>query len=665
MESKLANSKGSLRPSQAPPKAPKRTKPARWNPLPILLELGIMGVCIASLALGNLGYLSLNTVPQSAAHWNLWSEQLITFGYGIVVQIALLGPLQLGRKICQLWLASKIVSHGIPCRQMVTAWSAIYCNSHRGVEDIWRGWITITLFMLTVYIAEIVVIGGIGSLYYKAPLTAVRFVSPVPLLGPFQSNMTTFEEGPYITELALRTILSLGQLYDPMTLDGLLIPNSTLSDCSETGCTGTSSVILSPMAPSASTEGAFWKWPWPGPWESTARNDRVIGEVSSLSVDVSCSPQAFYINKSVVDYWYYQTNAPDGTPLAYANYALETWYIRGPQVSLVSLEIDDHDAEHFTPYVLDDRVYFGVLTNNLDGTVFENMDNSVSEAHKDLNATVQYSTALCSAGVKLGKVAGIMEILSVTPSLKASISSAQNATTPTSYPLSKGTSGYPMAFYLSQFVQYVTCDILGCSAASGQVPWFDTLIGMLQVDAAGNAIVDPANQMKTISVSVARLLALSLASFTTELLDPATNTTLTAEYTVKSNEISHDIYNSRGFDILLIVGLVCGFLLLIWDGIMKVWCALAGDEVAVQKRAIVIGMTESIYMLLKGFERSQLNTLLPDLSKSTPEGAREAVDGQFLEVDSEVAGLVARRPPDRAGHSVKTTKDITDGEGDA
>ncbi|KAI8826618.1 uncharacterized protein EV422DRAFT_502396 [Fimicolochytrium jonesii] len=679
METKTANahkSKASLGPTQSLGKLAGGGKSQkRWAPLSVLLELGIIGICVVCLSIGNTGYLSLSTVPQTNGHWTLWSESSITFGYGIVVQIALLGPLQLGRKISQHWLASKIVSKGIKFRQMVTAWSVIYCNSHRGVEDIWRGWSAITFFMLVVYVAEVIVIEFLKEILVlgssHVPLCQVPSTS-LPLLGPYQSNRTTISAAPLVTRMAQKTILGLGQLYDPLTLSGLVIANGTGSACESTTCTAESSVILSPLtAPTAASE-SFGDHPWPAPWDTLGRNDRVVGEFSSLTADVSCSPKAFEVvadPQMCIDrscYIYYTVNA-SGTSMFYNIYSLDTQFKVGTQVSLIALYAEEV-GKYGRIATIDDRLYFGVLVNSLNGTEFANMNNGysrIADAEAHPNTTVFFSFALCSAGFKIGREVATMEVVSVVPSLKASISGSRRSREPETYRISDDTGGYGLARYVYEVLTHITCDTLLCSIFENEVPWFDPLIGLLKVDAAGKAIVDPANQMQMISAAVARLLALSAASFTTNVIDPATTLPAVTTCEVYSDEISYDIYNARVMNGVLTVGLTCACVLLIWDPIMKIWTIFAKDETTAKKKAIVIGMTESIYVLLKGLAPSStLYSLMPEMSESTPEDARKAIGGHLLELKSNNAGLTARLLDERQ-RNLKMTKELREEDGES
>ncbi|KAJ3033625.1 hypothetical protein HDV00_006023 [Rhizophlyctis rosea] len=112
---------------------------------------------------------------------------------GIGVHAALLPVINLGRWVCQMWFARQLATRGMRGRQMMSAWSALYSGSFRGIEDIAAGLGPIAVTLLLLYAGEAVVIGAIGTLYDLNPTTILKGQGTLPLMTLVRSETPSFD----------------------------------------------------------------------------------------------------------------------------------------------------------------------------------------------------------------------------------------------------------------------------------------------------------------------------------------------------------------------------------------------------------------------------------------------------------------------------------------
>ncbi|KAJ3163209.1 hypothetical protein HDU86_002378 [Geranomyces michiganensis] len=116
-----------------------------------------------------------------------WGKTITGLAFGILVQISLVPIVECGRMCAQHWFSRKLTVTGMKAREMLTAWSALYSGSYRGVED-FSGIGPIAFFLILMYASEAVVIGAIGNLYNVVPTVSLKTTNELHLRRPMLST---------------------------------------------------------------------------------------------------------------------------------------------------------------------------------------------------------------------------------------------------------------------------------------------------------------------------------------------------------------------------------------------------------------------------------------------------------------------------------------------
>ncbi|KAJ3056265.1 hypothetical protein HK097_007477 [Rhizophlyctis rosea] len=182
----------------------------------------VLVICIIAIVYGHNDHV----VVRIGSGW----ESVPGWCIGIAVQVALVPMVNLGRLLCQLWFAKLLTTRGMGGRQMLAAWSALYSGSFRGIEDMLSGISPITVVLCTLYLAEMIVLGAIGSLYLLSPLTALRGTGVAPQMrliidadmnggldvyGRLQTSFPTSIDGTYSCSISK---IGIAHPFHPLTL---------------------------------------------------------------------------------------------------------------------------------------------------------------------------------------------------------------------------------------------------------------------------------------------------------------------------------------------------------------------------------------------------------------------------------------------------------------
>ncbi|KAJ3011789.1 hypothetical protein HKX48_006645 [Thoreauomyces humboldtii] len=174
-----------------------------------LMQSTIISVCCVTLFLGLYGVVKVSegTFP--------FNQSGVAFGIGIAVQIALIAPLELARRISQVWFWKRLMHRGESFRSLITTWSVIYSNSYRGAEDIFRGIGPISALLMLVYLVEVVVLGAIGSLYEAKAVVTLKGLHSIPMYRPYQYTDVTSMTAGTAEVLASQAFFNFARIYDP------------------------------------------------------------------------------------------------------------------------------------------------------------------------------------------------------------------------------------------------------------------------------------------------------------------------------------------------------------------------------------------------------------------------------------------------------------------
>ncbi|KAJ3182636.1 hypothetical protein HDU87_007975 [Geranomyces variabilis] len=161
----------------------------------------LAALCAVGAVVGKDGYIVVEN--------GTWGKTITGLAFGILVQVSLVPIVECGRMWAQRWFARKLTAKGMKAREMLTAWSALYSGSYRGVED-FAGVGPIALFLILIYASEAVVIGAIGNLYTVVPTVALKATDELYLRRPLLSTtqmipVTGLAYDAYVNDASGRT----------------------------------------------------------------------------------------------------------------------------------------------------------------------------------------------------------------------------------------------------------------------------------------------------------------------------------------------------------------------------------------------------------------------------------------------------------------------------
>ncbi|TPX58837.1 hypothetical protein SpCBS45565_g07904 [Spizellomyces sp. 'palustris'] len=568
----------------------------------ICFEVFTIGVCLGTYVIGSQGLLKV------AAFHTFFTKSIGGFMVGVVVQVALFAPLKLGRKLSQIWFGRRLLKGGMKVRELITAWSLIYSNSYRGVEDVWRGLSPIAGFLLFLYLAEIIVLGTIGSLYYTVPTWHMNASGPMPYFTFPNVTPTTVDEAGLAMDCSQRAGVSVGRLLDPLVRQGIIVPNSTNAHCDSTHCTASETVIVSSFTVPFTGRTAD-----PAPlmnWTELNPGDIVKGKMTSLTATADCRPSPL----NLTDYLF--ITVEEGL----AEYMFNPWAFTNPGMRTPQLQLLALAANSTDPYVAPNgQMYVGMMTYNF----------PQSFAHMTWNTDMggrNASSVICTVGIETGiaNVEVLMEHL--IPTRVARILSATEMSPPTPYNMSSGTPGYLGAYFLGQIYAFFSCDISPCDFVGTTPPPFDMMTGFFDRTADGNGfVVDYDTQMEKFTAALVKLTVSAMPVFLIPDADPLRDQ---ATLTVWSNDIVSIIYTTLPCNLLLLTGALSGVCLLVLH-ILLLWTRRGPNSKYWTTFGPTFWMTESVYALLQALHLTELVNP-PSSTGVPPKTLRKALTSEYV-----------------------------------
>ncbi|KAI8590359.1 hypothetical protein BDZ88DRAFT_415032 [Geranomyces variabilis] len=573
-------------------------------------------VSTAALVIGNSNWIVIPVDPP-------WYQQLAAFAVGIAVQVALNAPLEAGRRFCQVLFAVRLRRTGMSHREMLTAWSTIYSNNFRGIEDPHIGQGYITSLLMSLYLIEAVAIGkfgnfpqltcplieplllcigSIGSLYYTIPVPFIKATGHMPAWGPNELIVTSQNDASITYQAAQDAFLSGTRLYDPLVADGLLMPpeptcpNSTSTAGWHTGCASivASSLTVPNIQNKAMDEQEL-------PWVQIVPGDIFEGTVSTVGVTATCGPMEdviTYFNATTVDGYYVELPVENGDTLRnpVSLYGASEDYFVTPNVQILTM---GHGANHFEPFLDDDSaMWVGIVAYNFDKP-FADLTTRTMPLNAYTNRSLSFG--LCKLNVNVGAAHARVLVNYTEPTRVSTLLSAIPLGTPRlfdmrndSFGFGNSASGYGVAHFLFQALQEVSCDMVPCAFASTSPPGFNLWTGLVKGAIDGSVwTVDYENQLPTIADAVARLCALFLSSYvkpsSTFDLDVSSITTVT------TNRRMIRVHTNDGCNIILSIGVGCAVIMLA----LTVLGHLTTRGFCWYLSPRALWLTESVYSLLR------------------------------------------------------------------
>ncbi|KAJ3157412.1 hypothetical protein HDU86_003304 [Geranomyces michiganensis] len=559
-------------------------------------HFAIIIICGLTLILGR------NGTVRVSEDWTIFRPSIVAFAVGIVVQIALIAPLELSRRIAQLWYWRELTTTGMSFRSMMCTWSVIYSNSYRGAEDLLKGIGPISAFLMLMYLVEVAICGAIGSLYQTTDVTTLKASGVLPMYFPMQDPAKSMASAIQPIELASRAFLNFVKAYDPLTLEGLVYGNGTCHAANDLPNTAgserfCSAVALSPLTGLRLTLPGE---PSPAlvPWTQLALGDIVETKSTILEANVACAPSSDIYSGSLDDttdvYLFVNLNI-NGTPQVKQSYfqlfTVEESDVTTPQVQTVMFS----NGDNFDPAVDDSgALVFGVVALNFDD--YGPM-TPLTIPLKDHPGTRNIGALLCTAQLALGTADTVFEVTQTEPATTLKLRSASDESK-TPYSMNADTKyGYASALFLFQTLYVITCDILPCVFAGTSPPVFDLLIGMLASSVDANGTRTYSIDLPTIASSLSQLIARMMTGFASapgipeDLTPPGTAATTNAR--VYQTGHIKQMFTSAVCDLVLFIGATsaaCVMLVLTLGG--RQW-RLAGS-------------TESVYLLLQSLPAQKL-----------------------------------------------------------
>ncbi|KAJ3147078.1 hypothetical protein HDU89_005886 [Geranomyces variabilis] len=568
-----------------------------WLPdLPLLVtHAAIILVCGITLILGKHGTVHVSN------NWPLLKPGVVAFCVGIIVQLALIAPLEFAKRISQIWFWQELTKTGMDYRTMVTTWSVIYSNSYRGAEDLLHGIGPISAFLMFVYVIEVAICGAIGSLYETRDITTLKATGTMPLFYPTQDPAITFNQAKAPIDLASRAFLNFARAYDPLALGGILSGDGTCNNgmVSAGHAASCNSVILSPLAPISLLLG-----PQPPalPWTTLAPGDTVVTRSTRLDTMIECGPsdaiKLMVVNGS--DYLWLNVTV-NGTPTETHSY-LRLWSAQSSSVETPQVQTVMFGAgvDYGDPVVDDSgALVFAILAFNLD--TYHDM-TVITVPYNDVPGTRTAGVALCTARLAVGTVTASYEVSQVEP---ASVLKLQNVVTvvpPQPYSMSADTAyGFASALFIFQSIYSVTCDILPCVPTGYDPPLVDLIIGLLREIPNPGGPPKFAVDLATIATAISQLTSRMMVSFAAppafpKNLPPQCVATTSAQ--VFHSAAVQQFYTTTACNAVLAVGAASA------AGVMVI-LALSG------RRRRMGRSTESLYLLLQALPSNTLPNI-PD-----------------------------------------------------
>ncbi|KAJ3028504.1 hypothetical protein HDV00_010365 [Rhizophlyctis rosea] len=464
---------------------------------PFLRHFLVALICIGTVIIGAGRYVSVVN--------GSWSESFVGLAVGLVVQIAVSYIVDVITTICEVHFALTLLKKGLPVDTAVAAWSTLYTASLRRIRDAKLN--PITFFVITILVAELIVVGTIGELYKKEPLPSLKTIVSFPYISlPSSPDMDP-------TDAIDRT---LGFNYGPLYMQGLIYAPSGSGACNAGRCVGTATGVLHSLLVSALTsdyalEGVDWQ-----PF------DRVTGAVTTVTATIECTARndllltALPPPPSLMGATQTSFTMEDGTPVhadttTYWGGIPEVYGENHPEIGVLMIIPDvPTNTNMFVPHYTDalGRLYILLYANRFPGA-FDNMAQ-----YDDPTTNSSIGISICSVDVMYGEGVAEIEVTGTDTALATKvISLTEKNVTLQRYDFSQP-EHQPAAQVIINGYGYLNCASAFCPQAEGQIPYFDTFNNLL-TQPPPNTAFPYQTGMSTAVQALARLGTSRLASLCT------------------------------------------------------------------------------------------------------------------------------------------------------
>ncbi|KAJ3006243.1 hypothetical protein HKX48_000219 [Thoreauomyces humboldtii] len=551
--------------------------------------------CGAGVVVGSSGSVVLPVEPKVYV-------QVAGLVVGVLVQIALYAALEVGRRLCQAAFAHRLMHRGVSHRAMITAWSSIYSNNLRGIEDIHLGAGPITTLLITLYLAETIAIGSIGSFYDAVPYAHVKATGPMPSWGPRQVPVTSQYDAAQAIDAAQTALLNFGLLYNSLTSDALLVNNVSGCAVAErgTGC-GSAAILASPITV-IDLDGDATNLSWVEP----AAKDTFRGTFSTVGVEATCGP-ADGIRVQVQENCTIELMTPDGFYVSNAvlPYTAQDDFFLTPNVHVMTL---GHGDSQYEPYIdADSRMWVAVMAFNFAGPFTDMTSLWVDYADKPGGRNV--SVALCKLQVNVGRSDATVVVNYTEPTRISSILAASAPAASEVFDMHNathgyrgGSSGYGVAQFLFHALQEMNCVVLPCSINPNQPPLWNMITQFVEGSIDGSSWhVDLDNNLPVIARAISKLCTLFLSAYVdaSTIYDPVTASPPT---TVTTPTERASILTNTACNAILLIGASCAFAMIALQAVGLAW----NDGLAWYLSPPALWLTESVYTLLRSMQHVRM-----------------------------------------------------------
>ncbi|KAJ3041787.1 hypothetical protein HDV00_008677 [Rhizophlyctis rosea] len=499
----------------------------------------VITICVLGLVYGRDQRVVVKngTLQQTLAGWCV----------GLAVQASILPVVNLGRWVCQLWFAKQLATRGMRGRQMMSAWSALYSGSFRGLEDIFVGLSPIAIVLLVLYIGEVIVLGAIGSLYSLNPIRALRADGNIPLMTLMRTSTPKID----ISDITDRIGAKFGELASPLQKQAVIPPDAwqiSNVSCTSPYCTTTRYSIAHPYTrilhdlPDTVSLSSYSPIP--------IMKETVESNFTAFFVDVKCGPASdFSIYNSIPGgpgssfYQIFRTE-----DMANPGVGLGTLYIMDsvtvPEVGFMPL-FNWTDA-HTPQSAVDPDVgmRFLVYGRNLA------LDGSTDFA-KLVESSTDFTLYVAACDVKpmQGQASAGVYVAYARPEM---ITTIAHATPMPLTVLNDIIENSAVVSFITNLIGKINCLYQNCPSTQ-RAPWFDADFNLLS-DAPTSEELENLLSTTVLVLADTTLMILSTFSILTED---------TAHHEVYSDAISSVVQITHACTIVLLIGAACAAILIV------------------------------------------------------------------------------------------------------
>ncbi|TPX56452.1 hypothetical protein PhCBS80983_g04534 [Powellomyces hirtus] len=610
----------------------------RMTVISLVRNLLLIILCLAGGCVGGYGLIVVEN--------RSWQQTFTGLGFGILVQLSLVPIVEFGRMLCQHWFARKLTVKGMKAREMMTAWSALYSGSYRGVEDV-AGIGPIAGFLILIYAAEAVVIGAVGNLYRITPTLVVKAINTVPLHSPMSAASWRGSQGltyeSYVTDMSSRNADNWITLTQDYTRVQFMKDRADVS-CRADGCTAVVNGVFSPLAIS-SLKGAESTLPW----TTLTVNDVLRTQATMIEITTTCGtvPEnrtAFPgVQPNVISYPSVMIPGGIGKWLTPVRSGGRFYNNLSPEVGLLPQTAEGTGSNDLTPVYASratGEMYVIAYASNIAGQFAHMM--YMQEPYS--NRSVGFTFCGIAANIGLANVA--IKVTGQAEATTGSDSRSKDEGTlhKTLYTqvqemeqvgdlrkLSFNNSeAYPSAVVVSHLFNALGCSWRICPAKnlSTSVPFFDETSGLLSIPPTPLGW-DYENQVGLIARRISEITVTGVAavSSATGRLGAITVNTIAPTFNPKMVRAQVLTPNTHG---KVVISTSCIGILLIGAGsaliliILEV-TTLVSPSRRRARRAPAILMTNSIYYFLKSFQDSIVHPHTPNMVDPHPDELRQAM----------------------------------------